>query len=110
MSTPAPFTERLRAGLAGYGNQPFIEFDRRWHSGDDIADYHRRIVRALDDAGVPAGEPVGVVVRNRVPHAAALLGFIADGRPVVMIYSYQSAAAIAADVERLHLGAVVADT
>lgn len=110
MSTPTPFTERLAAGLAGYGKRPFIEFDRRWYSGDDIAEYRRRIVRALDDAGVPAGEPVGVVVRNRVPHAAALLGFIADGRPVVMIYSYQSAAAIAADVERLHLGAVVADT
>lgn len=109
MPPTVPFNERLAAGLTGYGERPFIEFERKWYSGNDITDYRHRIERALGDAGVPAGEPVGVVVRNRVPHAAALLGFIADARPVVMIYSYQSPAAIAADVERLHLSAVVAD-
>lgn len=109
MTASVPFNERLAEGLAGYGDRPFIEFERTWHSGNEVAHYRGLIARALDEAGVPRGEPVGVVVRNRVPHAAALLGFIADGRPIVMIYSYQSPTAIAADVERLHLGAVVAD-
>jgi acyl-CoA synthetase (AMP-forming)/AMP-acid ligase II len=110
MSTPVPFSEGLAAGLAGYGGRRFIEFERTWYTGDDITHYRSLVERALADGGVSTGEPVGVVVRNRLPHAAALLGFIADARPVVMIYSYQSATAIAADVERLQLAAVVADT
>jgi acyl-CoA synthetase (AMP-forming)/AMP-acid ligase II len=109
VNSPVAFTERLATGLARYGERPFIEFERKWYSGNDIAHYRGLIAAALGEGGVAAGEPVGVVVRNRVPHASALLGFIADGRPVVMIYSYQSPASIAADVERLHLSAVVAD-
>ena len=104
-----PFAENLARGLAGYGTQPFIEFEGTWYSGDDVAAYREHLDVALGEAGVDATEPIGVVVRNRIPHAAAILGFIATGRPVVMIYSYQSARSIAADVETLRLAAVVAD-
>ena len=103
------FADNLARGLAGYGPRPFIEFERTWYSGDDVAAYGDRIETALGEAGVARGDPVGVVVRNRVPHAAAILGFLATGRPVVMIYSYQSARSIASDVETLRLAAVVAD-
>jgi acyl-CoA synthetase (AMP-forming)/AMP-acid ligase II len=58
---------------------------------------------------VAPADPIGVVVRNRLPHAAVILGFIATGRPVVMIYSYQSERAIAGDVGGLQLAAVIAD-
>lgn len=109
MSAGPDFAETLSAGLAGYGSGPFIEFDRKWHSGNEIAAYRTMLDDALGRAGVRPGEPVGVVVRNRLPHAAALLGFISSGRPVVMVYSYQSPTAIAADVERLGLAAVLAD-
>lgn len=104
------FAATLAAGLSGYGERPFLEFERNWYSGNEITGYIDRIAAALRDAGVGTAEPVGLVVRNRVPHAAAILGFIATRRPVVMIYSYQSAAAIARDVERLRLPAVLADT
>lgn len=103
------FAATLAAGLARYGERPFIEFDGRWYTGAQITALQTRIDNALQDSGIRAGEPVGVVVRNRVPHAAAILAFIAAGRPVVMIYSYQSASAIAADVGRLRLAAVLAD-
>jgi acyl-CoA synthetase (AMP-forming)/AMP-acid ligase II len=109
MTNPEPFADTLARRLAGYGDQPFIEFERTWHSGREIADLRARIDEALDRAGVAADEPVGVVVRNRMAHAAAVLGFVATGRPVVMIYSFQSARSIAADVERLRLPAVLAD-
>ncbi|MGH3639907.1 MAG: class I adenylate-forming enzyme family protein [Mycobacterium sp.] len=99
----------LAQSLADYGDRPFIEFERKWYSGHDIAGYQTRIDDALDLAGVGRAEPVGVVVRNRVPHAAAVLGFVASGRPLVMIYSYQSASSIGADVESLGLAAVLAD-
>lgn len=103
------FADELARRLAGYGDAPFIEFERTWHSGDEIAALRARIDDALHRAGVAADEPVGVVVRNRLPHAAAVLGFVATGRPVVMIYSFQSARSIAADLERLRLPAVLAD-
>jgi acyl-CoA synthetase (AMP-forming)/AMP-acid ligase II len=103
------FACALARSLAGYGDRPFIEFERKWYSGNDITGYQALIDGALVRAGVGPGEPVGVVVRNRVPHAAAVLGFVATGRPLVMIYSYQSPSAIAADVERLRLAAVLAD-
>jgi acyl-CoA synthetase (AMP-forming)/AMP-acid ligase II len=103
------FADKLSAALAGYGTGPFIEFERKWYSGDEIIGYIERIAEAPTRAGLSAHEPVGVVVRNRVHHAAAVLGFIAARRPVAMIYSYQSAQSIARVIERLRLGAVVVD-
>lgn len=67
------------------------------------------IAAALNAAGVADDAPVGLVVRNRLPHAAAIAGFLAAGRAVSMIYSFQSPEAIAGDVERLNLSAVVAE-
>jgi long-chain acyl-CoA synthetase len=95
MTGPVNFAARLAAGLASYGDRPFIEFEGRWYSGDEITAIHRTIAELLHDNGVGPRDPVGVVVRNRVPHAAAILGFVAAARPVVMIYSYQSPGAIA---------------
>ncbi|MFL6081603.1 MAG: class I adenylate-forming enzyme family protein [Mycobacterium sp.] len=106
---PESFTETFAAGLASYGDQPCIEFEGRWYSGDDITGYADAIAARLHDAGVPDGAPVGLVVRNRLPHAAAIIGFIAAGRPVSMIYSFQSPESIGRDIEKLELSAIVAD-
>ena len=106
---PERFTETFAAGLASYGAQPCIEFKGRWYTGDDITGYANAIASVLSDAGVPAGVPVGLVVRNRLPHAAAIIGFLAAGRPVSMIYSFQSPEAIGRDIEKLNLSAIVAD-
>ena len=101
------FARSLSAALAGYGSGRCIEFEGRWYSGEDITGYIAGIERAL--RGLGPGEPVALVVRNRVPHAAAILGFIANERPVSMVYSYQSAKAIARDIESLSPAAVLAD-
>ncbi|HTI75417.1 MAG TPA: class I adenylate-forming enzyme family protein, partial [Mycobacterium sp.] len=97
------------AGLASYGEQQCIEFEGRWYTGADITEYADAIEARLRDAGVPDGAPVGLVVRNRLQHAAAIIGFLAAGRPVSMIYSFQSPEAIGRDIEKLNLAAVVAD-
>jgi acyl-CoA synthetase (AMP-forming)/AMP-acid ligase II len=106
---PESFTEKFAAGLASYGDEPCIEFEGRWYSGDDITAYADAIAGALRDAGVANDAPVGLVVRNRLPHAAAIIGFLAAGRPVSMIYSFQSPESIGRDIEKLELSAVVAD-
>lgn len=111
MSSPndRDFAEHLAAGLKAYGDRPFIEFARKWYTGNEITHFIEQVSVALNDAGVEPDEPVGIVVRNRVAHAATILGFIATRRPVVMIYSYQSAGAIARDAETLALPGIVAD-
>lgn len=79
------FADTLASGLAGYGDRPFLEFERKWHAGNEITHYIARITAALTTAGVGDHDPVGIVVRNRVPHAAAILGFIAAERPVAVV-------------------------
>ena len=106
---PESFTETFAAGLASYGEKPCIEFEGRWYSGDEITGYADAIAARLHDAGVADGAPVGLVVRNRLPHAAAIIGFLAAGRPVSMIYSFQSPESIGGDIEELELSAIVAD-
>jgi acyl-CoA synthetase (AMP-forming)/AMP-acid ligase II len=103
------FADQLAAGLAGYGPRPFIEFERTWYTGNDIAVLISAIEDTLRRGGVLPGEPVALVVRNRIAHAAAVLGFIATQRPVSMIYSYQSETAIAADIRDVRPAALLAD-
>ena len=103
------FTEKFAAGLASYGDQPCIEFEGRWYSGDEVAAYGTAIASVLRDAGVADDAPVGLVVRNRLQHAAAIVGFLAAGRAVSMIYSFQSPESIGRDIEELELSAIIAD-
>lgn len=104
-----PFTERFAAGLARYGDGQCIEFEGRWYTGTEVVAYGEAIASALRVAGVADDAPVGLVVRNRLPHAAAIIGFIAAGRPISMIYSFQSPQSIGRDIETLTLSAIVAD-
>ncbi|MCK0172645.1 class I adenylate-forming enzyme family protein [Mycolicibacterium sp. F2034L] len=103
------FAETFGAGFASYRDRPCIWFEGRWHTGTEVTGYAAALESALADAGVGRQAPLGLVVRNRLPHAAAIGGFLAGGRRVSMIYSFQSPEAIAADVERLEVAAVVAD-
>jgi acyl-CoA synthetase (AMP-forming)/AMP-acid ligase II len=103
------FTERFAAGLASYGDRPCIEFEGRWYSGAEVAAYGAAVTAQLDASGLAPDAPVALVARNRYPHAAAVIGALAAGRPAVMIYSFQSAEAIAADIERVDAAAVLAE-
>src|SRR4029077_8119511 len=87
LGVPESFTEKFAAGLASYGDQPCIEFEGRWYSGNEVIAYADAIAHVLRAAGVADDAPVGLVVRNRLPHAAAIVGLLAAGRPVSMIYS-----------------------
>ncbi|MFS0898771.1 class I adenylate-forming enzyme family protein [Mycolicibacterium litorale] len=103
------FTETFAAGFASYRDRPCIEFEGRWHSGTEVTGYAAAVDAALRRAGADPRAPIGLVVRNRLPHAAAVAGSLACGRWVSMIYSFQSPEAIAHDIEQLRPAAVVAD-
>src|SRR3546814_6789901 len=74
-----------------------------------MADRGRQLSEALCHAGVPDDAPIGLIPRNRPLSVAALLELLIAGRSIVMIYAFQSGAAIARDIESLRLAAVVGD-
>lgn len=80
------------------------EYSWRWLSDRGLA-----LSRIMAAAGVPDDAPIGLIPRNRPSSVAVLLELLAAGRSIVMIYAFQSGAAIARDIEALQLAAVVAD-
>ncbi|MDB5985937.1 MAG: AMP-dependent synthetase and ligase [Nevskia sp.] len=103
------FISTIRNRFRNDRDAPAVEFQGKWYSRGDLVGYAERIATLLDHAGVPERAPVGIIVRNRVPHAAAILGFVAANRSFSMIYAFQSPEAIAKDIAKLQLAAVVAD-
>jgi len=100
---------RLRAFVTSPTDQNFVEFEGRWWTVQDIARVAAGIENILEAAGIPRDTAIGVVVRSRVEHVAALIGLVAAARPVTMIYSQQASTLIAANVEKLRLGVVIAE-
>ena len=87
--------------------RPAIEFDGRWHSWGELRRWAEELNERLAESGIAADAPVAFVPRNRPVAIAALLGMLATGRTVRMIYAFQSAEGVARDIARLAAAAVV---
>ncbi|MET0269718.1 MAG: AMP-binding protein [Sphingomonas sp.] len=85
-----------------------IEYEGRWFSWGAVSDLAREVAALADAAGLPAGAPLALVARNRPEMVAALIGLIAAGRSVQMIYAFQAPVVIARDIETLRPGGVIA--
>ncbi|WP_245843104.1 class I adenylate-forming enzyme family protein [Mycolicibacterium vulneris] len=99
----------LHRRLRAYGSAPVIEFGGTWLRGDDLTGSVDAIDSLIGAAGVGERDAIGLVVRNRPHHAAAIVGLLARRRSFSQIYAFQSPAAIAADIEALRPGIVIAD-
>lgn len=97
------------AALARPAAQPALEFEGRWFTWGELRQLAVRLAAQLEASGATAHAPVAFVPRNRPSSVAALLGLLAGGRGIRMIYAFQSATAIARDLERLRPAVVVAD-
>lgn len=110
-TTDNPAELRLAAlatsALARPVDRPAIEFEQRWYPWGELRHLAQHLRAALDAAGARPGTPVAFVPRNRPSAIAALLELISGQATVRMIYAFQSAAAIARDIERLQPAAVV---
>lgn len=105
----ANFGGQIRKVLIEKAEQPAIEFLGRWHSWGELSDYADRIEKLLANAGISSEVPVGLVARTRAPHAGVILGFVASGRSISMIYAFQSAQAMATDLRSMRAQVVIAD-
>ena len=93
--------------LNGGDAEPAIDFKGVWFDWGWLRGVADRLESLLQDAGVGPGDAIGFAPRNRPECAAALLGLIATGRDIVMIYSYQSADAIGRKISDLKCAAIV---
>jgi hypothetical protein len=78
--------------------------------GDDLAivqpcrELYRKLCGGFGELWRATVHPV-----RGLPHAAAIIGFLAAGRTVSMIHSFQSPESIGRDIEKLQLSAIVAE-
>jgi acyl-coenzyme A synthetase/AMP-(fatty) acid ligase len=100
--------ELASQALTRDATRPAIEFEQQWVRWGEIRQVADRLSALIDASGAGAHVPVAFVPRNRPSAVAALLGLIAKGRTVRMIYAFQSATALARDVERLKPAILVA--
>ena len=103
------FSERLHAALHDQPNKPMMDFKGRVFTGGELAAYGDAVIALLDAAGVDRHLAIGIILRNRPVHAAAVQALVAHGRPVTTIYAMQSVEAMAADVAQPGFAAVISD-
>jgi acyl-CoA synthetase (AMP-forming)/AMP-acid ligase II len=96
------------AALQRPAAQPVIEFQGEWRTWGEIRRVAERLAALIDASGTPSHASIAFVARNRPSAIAALLGLIARGRTICMLYAYQAGAALARDVERLRPTLLVA--
>ena len=105
----ALLTGKLRAIMALDPARTEIDFEGREFSWSELAGVVGRIEALLDAAGLPADARVGVMLRNRPGHIAAILAVLATDRCLVTLNPILPDAKLFADIEGLGLPLVIAD-
>jgi len=105
----ALMTEKLRAIMALDPDRTEIDFEGCDYSWREIARAVRAIEAALADMGLPEDARVGVMLRNRPGHVAAIVAVLSTDRCLVTLNPILPDGRLFADVEGLGLPAVIAD-
>ena len=105
----AQITDKLRAILALDPAAAEIDFEGRDYTWGQIGEAVAAIERALDAMGLPAEARVGVLLRNRPGHVAAILAVLASDRCLVTLNPLLPDARLSADIEGLGLPAIIVD-
>lgn len=101
--------ERIAESLQRRPARPALEFRGRWYDWHALALGADDACQHLAQRGITAGMPVALVARNRPGHVATLLGLMARGLRVQMVYSNQPPQQLAKDLLGLDAAAVLFD-
>jgi acyl-CoA synthetase (AMP-forming)/AMP-acid ligase II len=101
---PHPLSKRIAAVLGLAPESRAIEFDRQWHPWGLLSDSARRIAALTAAAGRPE---VGILLRNRPEHVAAVLGVLIAGGCVVTVNPSRGETRTRADLDALDLPIIV---
>ncbi len=105
----ALMTEKLRAIMALDPDRTEIDFEGVDYSWRQIAETVGAIEAALDAMGLPDDARIGVMLRNRPGHIAAIVAVLSTDRCLVTLNPILPDATLFADVEALGLPVVIAD-
>lgn len=86
-----------------------LEFEQRWITWGQLAETIDRINGILDAAGVGRDAGVGMLLRNRPAHYAAILAMLISERCIVTINPMQPLDKVKEDLAKLRTPAVIAD-
>lgn len=102
-------TVNLRAVMAIDPDRGEIEFEKCDHSWREISKVVGEIEDLLDGLSLPPSARIGVMLRNRPGHVAALLAVLAGGRCLVSLNPALPDDKLWADLAALALPVVIAD-
>lgn len=105
----ALMTDKLRAIMALDPDRAEIDFEGRDYSWGDLARVVSAIEAVLDKMGLPPEARVGVLLRNRPGHIAAILAVLSTDRCLVSLNPILPDAKLFADIAELGLPAIIAD-
>lgn len=105
----ALMTEKLRAIMALDPERTEIDFEGRDYSWRQMAEIVEAIEAALETMGLPVDARVGVMLRNRPGHVAAIVAVLSADRCLVTLNPILPDQKLFADIARLELPVVIAD-
>lgn len=97
-----PLTDRIAHVLALQADARAIESNGQWYSWLELAEFARQL-----RVHVSPGQQVGVLLRNRPPHAATLLGVLLAGATLVVINPSRGDDRTRADITALDLPVLI---
>jgi long-chain acyl-CoA synthetase len=103
----AAFTEKLRAIMALDPERGEIDFEGRDYGWGELASVVTELESAFAEIGLPAHARVGIALRNRPGHIAALAAVLASDRCLVTLNPALPDVRLAADIAALNLAAVI---
>lgn len=101
---PHPLSRRIAEVLDLAPEAPALQYDGRWYSWSQLATLARRIAELT-----PAGGRVGILLRNRPPQVAALLGVLLAGGCVVVINPSRGDDRTRSEIAALELPVIIGD-
>jgi acyl-coenzyme A synthetase/AMP-(fatty) acid ligase len=104
-----PLATRLRRVLTAAPESTALTFDGRRYSWAFLQRAVDDLDRLLIERGLTDARRVGIVLRNRPGHFAALIAVLATGRQVVTLSPFHGDVALAEDIRTLAPQVVVAD-
>ena len=90
-------------------NADALEFRRAWITWGQLTDVIDGINGILDAAGVGRDEGVGMLLRNRPAHYAAIMAMLISERCIVTLNPMQPLGKVTADLRSLRPPAIIAD-
>jgi acyl-coenzyme A synthetase/AMP-(fatty) acid ligase len=103
------FSSQLLQALHRMPEETIMDFAGQFFSRGEIAGFAEQIIALLDESGVPQDAAIGLVMRSRPLHIAAVLGLVCFRRPLTSIYAFQSPALLARDILETRFAAVILD-